>query len=712
MPPITNHETSKTQDSVSPSASFKGRPVYSGRTGLGRLLHFAYSRLDLILTIALGALLWREVMRPAAAGPPVLPPLAYLDYSWFLEMAFKAHHGILFGRDVVFSYGPLYQWLWSLPSRAQGFSLGSFFATHDLFQYGMILALIYGATAFLLHGYAPWKRAFYILMMFAFWPPEQVRASFLLFVVACVIYQVQRTIEGETVPIVRAAVTSMVVVGSFLISPDCGTYACAIFAIAVVVNLWFLRANMNKIRRMAWFLSLSAISAAVWVLLINNFMRAPFYFGFWRDEFALVSMYRWTMGLGMNRQMYHRFFAFIVFGICTFIFAWVRRRPGSRELLQNPASLLAAFLCCLLILQSGAIRADWGHIMLGASPLITLGFAVLMGSANQENYKWTGDLPVLLAVILTGVFSGPSWYLQPHTMASAFKPLGKTVCPADRIEFDHACVVQQDYARLAPVADYLTKHTSQQDRILTFPYENIYGDVTRRMVSGGTLQLNAAAGPYLTKRNLEGIEADNPPTAIYSVDNLAETIGGVPNFTRAPELWFYLQSHYQQETEIVPGIIALRSSQERQRRWNMRTTPLALNPLAQTIRLNKDLVVASSLRWPADADFLRLRVTVQYPFWWKLSKPSNALIELRRGDGSYVAIPVLIPPNTPSEIWVFPWDEQQLARYFAPGAETWRTSDRAPITEVRLRFEPMDFLSVAPSKVVVDNLSIASVTLN
>ena len=34
------------------------------------------------------------------------------------------------------------------------------------------------------------------------------------------------------------------------------------------------------------------------------------------------------------------------------------------------------------------------------------------------------------------------------------------------------------------------------------------------------------------------------------------------------------------------------------------------------------------------ADFLRLRLTVRYGFWWKLRKPERMQLEITRADGS------------------------------------------------------------------------------
>ena len=74
----------------------------------------------------------------AASTPPILfrrtsltivPPFNLLDGSWILDTSYKAAGGIWLGRDVAFTYGPLFQWLSSAPSRWIGISVGSILAT-------------------------------------------------------------------------------------------------------------------------------------------------------------------------------------------------------------------------------------------------------------------------------------------------------------------------------------------------------------------------------------------------------------------------------------------------------------------------------------------------------------------------------------------------------------------------------------------------------
>src|SRR5205807_8963273 len=125
-------------------------------------------------------------------------------------------------------------------------------------------------------------------------------------------------------------------------------------------------------------------------------------------------------------------------------------------------------------------------------------------------------------------------------------------CPSGKYEWDGACLMRRaDYERLRTVSEYVAMHTEADDAVIVFPYENIYADEARRRVAGNVLQNYIVAGNSLTTLQLQGFERDRPNIGIYSADTISSWgIDGVPNLTRTPDLWLYLQRHYHSETEI------------------------------------------------------------------------------------------------------------------------------------------------------------------
>jgi hypothetical protein len=67
-----------------------------------------------------------------SARPPVASVRDHRSRVQPARLVVDSRTGVWFGRDVLFTYGPLYQWLASTPSRWIGISTGTILATSDM----------------------------------------------------------------------------------------------------------------------------------------------------------------------------------------------------------------------------------------------------------------------------------------------------------------------------------------------------------------------------------------------------------------------------------------------------------------------------------------------------------------------------------------------------------------------------------------------------
>jgi len=377
------------------------------------------------------------------------------------------------------------------------------------------------------------------------------------------------------------------------------------------------------------------------------------------------------------------------------------------SLSRRPAFFAAAICFSLLTLQSTLVRPDWGHVTVALLPTIAMAAAVLMGSEVKRDWNWSGDLPIVLAILITIAFSGPSPVVAPRNVAAGWQLAAITKsqsCPTGTFYLDDACLTQSDYTPLHAVSEYLRSYTSESDTVAIFPFENIYADVARRRVAGGILQNYIAVGDRLVGRQLYGLERDKPHVAIFSADGLATFgVDGVPNFTRTPEIWFFLQSRFRKRRELAPGIVALVSDDARPGHWRQ-ITATAGSSFQSAIRLKRAISVPLD-QWQAENDFLKVRLLVRYPIWWKLTKPSSLLVKVRHSDNTEKVLRAILPPNKQAELWIYPWDDAQLVNYFDSDEATWRKGrPRASVTGLQFTFERMDWLSVVPSLVNVQSI--------
>lgn len=659
--------------------------------------------LCLILLVALSALFDRHV---------IVRRFFTVDDSWALDTFFKAHQGVWLGRDVVFSYGPLYQWLLQMPAHLSGFSLGSFFRYGHvgLFVYSQLVILV--SVRLLLRYEAGWRRALLILGLTIPWTYFEVREATILLLFALMLYLFDGALNSSSRLLFSAALGSGVLAFAFLISGDSGVYGIAALIIVAGSYCIAYRSNIiavRKIVRLGVFISAGLLG---WAALLSAFLG----FRYWRDTLAVTGTYRWSMALPFDSPA-EKWELLLVLGTCSLVFAaaWYWRKSQARSLAGRPVFLLAAPLFSLACLQSSIVRADWPHVTFGWFSAVTLAafslFAEQRFSARRFSYP-----PVAAGFALLVLYISPRTFFLPNTIAASLRPaLHKPGdCPSGDRYLDGICVAGPSFAVLQGVATFAQAHSAASDSVAIFPTDNIYGDVARRRVAGAVLQTYIAAGDLLVRRQLTALEKQKPLLAVYSTDQQSIAISDVPNLTRSPDTWLYLQSHYRTAAEIKPGILILRQDDERWQRWRAQFSSLVVKPAAKNMAIGgaTDFEIANQISWPASADLLRIRLLVRYPLSWSIGKPSSLSVVIRRMDGTVKRIPTVLPPNRETDLWVYPGDDSRLGSYFSQDADSWRVGSGSPVRTVSISISPMDWFSALPVAISIHKIEAVSLGLS
>ena len=234
------------------------------------------------------------------------------------------------------------------------------------------------------------------------------------------------------------------------------------------------------------------------------------------------------------------------------------------------------------------------------------------------------------------------------------------------------------------------------------------------------MQAYTASGQYLSQLEIAGLERAAAPAGLYLPDadmaylsdldlihrrnlDLSLPVDGVYNFTRTPEVWFWMLRHYRAEGQVSTGVFGLQRDESRAARISTQPLPLVVAAQSYPVRERSPVVDLGDPAWPTDgADFLRLRLTVRYGFWWKLRKPERMQLEITRADGSSELRWFILPPNISSELWFYPWSPPELVHYFDADESHWRTTPRPAITRLRILATPLDWVSVTPDSIAVE----------
>jgi hypothetical protein len=637
-----------------------------------------------------------------------------IDDNWHLDAVFKASRGIWIGRDVAFTHGPLFQWLSSVPGRSMGVTMGAIYSTWDTVPLWCAVFFVFFTLQLLLPEQRPWKRFLLLLLLCVFWGPS-LRTSFAVVAFAVFLRGWYAVAEGRMKAFAFGGLAALLCATAFLVAADQGMYVMAALLIACAAVAIDNRLTVGIERFLLAWLSTVVCSAGL-VIAINSVFARAFDFRFWRDSFAQVSAYRWATPFHMSETGAAHLFGTLVAGTLIFLLRATTRKRGDSAIVRRTGFLLGGFTFGLVMMQSGLVRADTGHIVSACFAMVFLAGAILF-SFESPNFS----MATVMVALLCSVFLGEAAF-QPSSLTQLYAELRTplTDCPEGFTVFDRACYTPAFAGMLKSAADYLKRNSGDNDSVVVFPYQTMFGIATRRNVAGGLMQPYTASGEELARLEIAGLERAPAPAGLYLPDpdlshwsngeianwrnlDLSLPVDGVANFTRTPEVWFWLLHHYRLEQELSPGVLGLRRDDSRTTRISMQAQPLGLAAQTYPITERSSATDLGVPNWPSHADFLRLRLTVRYGALWKVRKPERMQVEITRADGSQTLQWFVLPPNVSTEIWFYPWSSPDLAHYFDADESHWRLNPRSAITRLRLIATPLDWVSQTPDAITIES---------
>ncbi len=625
------------------------------------------------------------------------------DDHWVLDTPFKLSRGLWFGRDVAFPYGPVFQWLMSAPSRAMGLSMAAIYTTYRTPLLWCTFLFGYLTLRLLLPEQPPWKRFLLLLLLCFFWAPWDGRTAFDILLFALFLRGWYAVRQQRLNPILLGCGASLLCAAAFLYSADTGVYGIAALLVSLAGVAWEGRRESPAIRSYAAALLVFAGLSVVLVFAINAAMASFLDFRFWRTSLALVSIHRWNEPAAMSDATRTQLLVTLIAGGAIFLLRRLVQRDRDASITSRTGFLLSAFAFAFAAMQTGLVRSDAQHVVFALYPMMFFAGVVLFSFRSRT----VAGLAALVAVSCSVMFGQPVAIFQPssfrYRLAQMQHPL--TECPGGFREFSGVCYPAVFAGVLQTGISYLQQHSGDRDSVVLFPYQYIFGIASGRNVAGGVLQSFLAGGPYLTQFDIAGYQQAAAPAGLYFPDgDLSIAIDEVPNFTRTPDVWFWINRHYRSDQELAPGVFGLLKDDSRAARISTQPQPLTIVAQSYPIRDRSSVVDLGNPVWPVDgADFLRLRLTARYGPLWKLRKPERLQLEITRADGSRDLQSFVVEPNVSSEVWFYPWNPADLAYYFDADEGRWRTSPRPAITHLRLLVTPLDWVSQPPESIVIES---------
>jgi hypothetical protein len=334
--------------------------------------------------VAVALLVWKVGM--AAPGPG-------LDASWNAGLTMAVRNGLQFGREIVFSYGPLgflqnpYVWYSDLGVVAFLFS--------SLVYLSFCVALVWA----LQRALPPLASAAVAFLLLAVLPvPEQ---SLLIATIASLTLLGgewrQRTVWGFVAAAGSFAAVEMLV--KLSIGP----------VVAVVFLLALLGARARREQVLAYLALLLALLALLWALAGQSFAAVP---DFLRNTWEIVSGYSTAMLREVEVAPWKVTVATIAAAAITIALVAICARARFPDRRARWAAALTMALAGFTAFKEGVVRTDAGHLSLYFSTACVLWLAIPW----TRSRRW----PMLAGLAAIIVVSIP---VRPPGMATSLNPV-------------------------------------------------------------------------------------------------------------------------------------------------------------------------------------------------------------------------------------------------------------------------------------------------
>lgn len=268
-----------------------------------------------------------------------LMPGSGLDPSWRMALGYMYEHGMQFGRDVIFTYGPL------------GFVMSKTFSGIQFWSLiaGQLVLAIISATVIILQGRRLTGTSRFIYFGFFLLFGIIYEDALHMLVIAILGFQLLRECGDRWK--IRAALIAPVLALYAQIKFTDFMLGTLVVLVACAYNLW------RKRWREAALLSLGYVAAylVIWVLCGQQLQNLP---GYFQGSWAISEGYQWAMGISTPTAPLWKGLVVLLM-IIVYALGHLKLNPDKPRAIAN-VLVLAAFI--YLNWKHGFVRSD-GHML-------------------------------------------------------------------------------------------------------------------------------------------------------------------------------------------------------------------------------------------------------------------------------------------------------------------------------------------------------------
>jgi hypothetical protein len=629
------------------------------------------------------------------------PNFELLDGSYPLDLPAHLRHHQVAGRDFIFTYGPLTQFVNALGLIVPPGDTASLVRFSAVASCVLVMLSVWGLLA---ATGAPLKwRAFFYLLWPCFWPPHlgvlNVKPMLgLLFVVVC-----GRLAAGPITAKPRlwaaSAVAAWALAAPLLVfvTFDMGVLAAmalVLTAAVILLTTLFVREPFAaSTRHRVAVLGGATLAGAG--LVVAGCRLVPGWEAFFTDSWEVVLGYNATMARGCSPDWLAALAATAGATIVLLLYVVLRLRTPFAAAAPERARLYALLAgCCFALawLRAGLTRSDAHHLQQALGPALFVLGCLLPCWWRAARLPFYPLIPLLcLPLLLLSPLGFPAnvALMTGNRLRTLTLP---DLRPA-RLQIRHPGV-----RKAVAAAEALPG-----EALYVWPCETVVNVLSGKRNPAYTLQSYAAHTERLQQMTIERLAAQPDLPALVFADSIL--IDNVEHLTRTPLIYRYLLEHYELAAPREPEFVVLRRRAGGAQPWVEQELSGVAGSFHPAHRRSPPLPLSQEEGEDFRAsDLLLLRLRVARTTLLPVGKPGELGIEFTLDDGTRRVRKVLVAPDGEAHdvlVSACRFRDPLFLSHFHP-TRCWQARER--VQSLRLLWEPLDLLSRQPAEVVLERV--------
>src|SRR5260221_62434 len=453
-----------------------------------------------------------------------------LDFSWFSDAIERLLHGYILGRDVTFTYGPVFQYIYSLPSLLLHVPSYVSVAISPIISFVILFSLVvYIAKSLTEHLYEQIAYILFLFLVLGLLISSHTDTVRMLIPVAYT-FILYNTIKNKP-NIFKICLIAFLPTFFGLYTYNLFITTLILLLMALALDLFINRNNLSVFIRTNWeklfIFPFTIFFQILFSMLFTHNLNYIY------NSLDAVRNYRYVMSLVWTPDRSNVLLIFPLSLIFLGFYLWKTKYVS----IQTRNALLLFILASFVQLIYALSRSDAGHLLFALYPSIICFFSIVFFLSQKVR-----GFIVLAFIFYILVPFKPIFYntFAPKNIVKVFQVIVK------KSNFFTIYSLPQNYYFTQNEVNDITRIIREnKDKVYIYPYDSYILNIENSTFNSFALGLYTYSNALVEENTVKGFTSHPPSFIILMLDTKgALNLDDMPNFTRNPLFAMWMIKNY------------------------------------------------------------------------------------------------------------------------------------------------------------------------